>query len=260
MNSAALTLGRTAMGQEVVLDPFAAQHTVIAGRTRSGKSVLLYSLLAQMRDLPVKVCGIDPTGVLFAALGDSPGKELRGLTVRDPASLLKIVQDLLEIMDSRIEQLLKSGTDKFSEFSSEFPLMVLVFEEYPGLLAALKSHDAAVGAKVTERVEPKVRAAIQRFGLEGAKCGFRLILLSQTPSAELLTGVLRSQLTQRVAMALDGDGLRMIFPEITPELIEASMNFIPGQGIIELPGRLPMSQFRADFIDYDRLVSHFSNR
>lgn len=259
MTCGLIRLGRTPAGRDVLFDPFAAQHTVFTGRTRSGKSVQLYGVLAQMKGLPIQLCGIDPTGVLFNAVGEGlGGSALRVLTLQDPEQASAVIRELLAIMDERITQLMRARVDKFEDFSADFPLIVIVFEEYPGLLAALEALDKASGAKVADRVETKIRAAVQRFALEGAKVGFRLILISQRADTSLLTGVLRSQLTQRVSFAQDADGLRMLHESITPEQIEQAALFLPGQGFAELPGRTELTAFRADLIDYPQVVAHFS--
>lgn len=251
-----VVLGRDAGGQDVTLDPFAAAHTVLTGRTRSGKSVQLYGVLAQLRAYPVQVCGIDPTGILFNALGEGlGGSRLRVKTLRDSQRVLEVVGALVDEMDRRIEQLLADGLDKFSDFTDAFPLLMVVFEEYPGTLAALEAIDKATGAKLAERVETRVRSAVQRLALEGAKVGVRLWLISQRADASLLTGVLRSQLTQRLSFAQDADGLRMLHEAITSEQIETAQTFKPGQAFIEVDGQI--RQYRADLITYEGLRARY---
>lgn len=253
-----ITLGRTASGRDVQLDPYAAAHTVLTGRTRSGKSVQLYGMISQLRGYPVQLCGIDPTGILFNAVGEGlGGSALRVLTLRDAERAREVMSELVEEMDRRIIQLLRKGKDKFTDFTPSFPLLVVVMEEYPGTLAALEAIDKANGAKVKEKVETHIRAAIQRLALEGAKVGVRLWLVAQRADASLLTGVLRSQLTQRLSFAQDADGLRMLHESITPEQIEQAQRFLPGQGFVEINGTEDLTRFRADLIDYEGLRSGF---
>ena len=251
-------LGRTATGKDVYLDPYAPAHTVLTGATRSGKSVQLYGILAQLIGHPVQLCGVDPTGVLFNPVGSHlGGDDLRVLTTRDTSRVLTVMSDLLDEMDKRIVSLLSQRLDKFTAFSSSFPLLLVVFEEYPGLLATLKAIDQASGAKVADRVETKVRAAVQRLALEGAKVGVRLMLVSQRADAEFLTGVLRSQLTQRCSFKQDADGLHMMHQGIAKEDVERAQNFIPGQAFIEVAGE-PLTQYRADLITYSDYRKRFA--
>lgn len=253
-----MILGRTATGANVELDPFAAAHTLVTGRTRSGKSVQVYGMLAQLRGLPVQLAGIDPTGILFNAVGPALGGDsLRVLTLRESERAAEVMGELVNEMDGRISKLLERRLDKFDRphFSSDFPLLVVLLEEWPGTLAALASADVASGAKAAARVESRIRAAVQRLALEGAKVGVRLWIVAQRADASLLTGVLRSQLTQRLSFAQDDDGLRMLHEGITPEDISAAQRFLPGQAFAEMAGVLPRTQYRADSITYAQLVA-----
>ena len=253
-----IRLGQTATGQGVFLDPSAPRHTLLTGATRSGKSTQLYGMLAQLKGLPVKVCGIDPSGITLNALGDAlGGNNWRVLTLRDPQKIERVIFEIVEEMDERIDGLLRGRMDKFTRFDSSRPLLVVVFEEYPGLLAALAALDQASGAKAGNRVELKVRAAVQRLALEGAKVGVRLWMVAQRADASLLTGVLRSQLTQRLSFAQDADGLRMLHESVTPEQVQEAQRFKPGMGYAEFTGDIELTRYRADFIDYGELLSVF---
>lgn len=259
MTGQLIRLGRTPSGTDLMFDPFSAQHTLFTGRTRSGKSVSLYGVLAQLKQFSaVQLCGVDPTGVLFNAIGEGlGGSSLRVMSLREPDQVGEVMNQLLRIMDERIQLLLRAGVDKFDQFSPEFPLLVILFEEYPGILATLEALDKASGAKVADRLEPRLRASVQRLALEGAKVGIRLVLVSQRADASLLTGVLRSQLTQRISFAQDAEGLRMLHEDITPDQIEAAMRFLPGQAYAELSTLPGLTAFRADLITYAELANHF---
>lgn len=253
-----MVLGRTPAGVDVRLDP-AAGHSLFVGETRSGKSVQVYGVLAQLpRDGSVTVAGIDPTGVLLNALGPAlGGPGLRVLTLADPERVRAVVTALLEEMDRRIGALLAAGQDKVTEFSREYPLVVVILEEFPGTLAALKALDAASGARVVDRLETLVRLAVQRIALEGLKVGFTIALLSQRADVSLLTGVLRANLTNRCAFRSDPEGLRMIFPAITPEQVEKSQAFRPGRAFAQLVGDATPFEYQADMITYSELAKEF---
>lgn len=257
--SGLIRLGRTPSGADVMLDPCDPSHWALSGVTRSGKSISVFNCLAQLKGLPVVVAGIDPTGVLLGALGEGlGGSRLRALTLRDPERVLAVVDELVAIMDDRIDRLLAERCDKFEEFSAEFPLYIVVLEEYLGLLSALESLDKASGAKPADRIETKVRAAITRLALEANKVGMRLWVVGQRMSAALVSTVLRSQLTTKISFAQDADGLRMLHESITPEQVEQASSFIAGQGFVETPA-LPLTMFRGDLMTYQQLVAHFEN-
>lgn len=255
MTSATITLGRTVAGEDLTFSPVQG-HTLLTGRTRSGKSVQLYTMLAQLKDLPVRVVGIDPTGILFNALSSFPGGSQRVLTLRESEKAKEVIGSIVAEMDERIYLLLEKRLDKFTEFSKEFPIIICALEEYPGTLAALKAIDAASGAKANEKVETQIRANIQRIALEGAKVGVFLWIIAQRADTSLLTGVLRSQLVNRLSFAQDPDGLRMLHESISGDLVEKAQHFRPGQALAEFPGK-PLTQYRADLCTYQQLIRRY---
>ena len=231
---------------------------VITGRTRSGKSVLLYNLLYQLHGLPVQVCGIDPSGIVFNALGEGlGGSGWRVLTLRDPARACDVMHQIVAEMDRRIDLLLSRRIDKFGSFSPDFPCLWVVLEEYPGTLSALAAIDQANGAKAADRVEVRIRADVQRLALEGAKVGIKLVVVAQRADAQLLSGVLRAQLVRRISFSQDPDGLRMLHEGITPEQVEAAQRFAAGQAYAEFAGELPLTYFRADLLTYEQLADRY---
>lgn len=255
MTSATITLGRTVAGEDLTFSPVQG-HTLLTGRTRSGKSVQLYTMLAQLKGLPVRIVGIDPTGILFNALSSFPGSEQRVLTLREPERAKEVMGSIVAEMDERICLLLSKKLDKFTQFTKDLPAIFCVMEEYPGTLAALKAIDAASGVKANEKVETQIRANIQRLALEGAKTGCFLWIAAQRADSSLLTGVLRSQLVNRLSFSQDPDGLRMLHESITPEQIEIAQHFRPGQAFAEFPGK-PLTQYRADLCTYEQLIRRY---
>lgn len=255
-----LRIGRTRSGDDLWYSPFDARHVALTGGTRTGKSTLLYLMLSQLAGLPVAVAGIDPSGIVFNAIGGAlGGTRFRASTLRDVDRVRDVTDDLVHEMDDRIERLLALWKDAFGErdFTPEFPLLVVVLEEWPGTLAALSAWDTASGARAGDRIEPRVRANIQRLVLEGAKVGIRVWCVAQRADAAILSGVFRSQLTVRFSFRQDGDGLRMMHEGITPEQVLAVQRFAPGQGLAEYLGDMPLTPFRADFITYGELVNRF---
>jgi DNA segregation ATPase FtsK/SpoIIIE-like protein len=255
MTSALITLGRTVAGEDLTFSPVQG-HSLLTGRTRSGKSVQLYTMFAQLKGLPVQIVGIDPSGIAFNCLGDFPGYDQRVLTLREPEKAKQVMSSIVAEMDERICLLLDKQLDKFTQFTKDLPAIFCVMEEYPGTLAALKAIDAASGAKANEKVETQIRANIQRIALEGAKVGVFLWIIAQRADTSLLTGVLRSQLVNRLSFAQDPDGLRMLHESITPEQIEIAQHFRPGQAFAEFPGK-PLTQYRADLCTYEQLIRRY---
>lgn len=248
--SGRLRLGVDSDGNNVWVDPFMPYHLLLSGRTRSGKSSALYVLLAQLvRDPAVFVVGVDQTGIVFSALRDVPGGDLRASTGRDPERVKQVMQDLVTEMDSRIDALLNARLDKLTDFSPDSPLVVVVLEEYAALMQSLAAADRASGVKVADRTATAVESAVLRLAAEGAKVGIRLIISTQHPSSEVLTTAVRSQLVNRISFAQGSIGLSMVHEDSPDELKAAAPHFRPGEAIAELGGNPPL-RFRADFTDY----------
>lgn len=260
MSEIPVLLGRDPAGSDIKANMAAPYHWLITGRTRSGKSIALYTVLGQLahRD-DVIVAGVDPSGIVFNALGQLlGGNTWRMLTLREPSHCLTVLNDLVGMMDARIDDLLALGLDKFDDFSFSRPLVLVVFEEYPGLLEALKGYDQASGTKPADRITGKCHSAIQRLALEGAKVGIRLIVCSQRADTSILTGIFRSQLSVKLTFAQDLDGVEMVHPSLDTTQAPLVAGFEPGQGLIETPQQ-ELTMFKGDFLSYEGLRQTMRN-
>ncbi len=251
-----VVVGRTERGTDLVLDVRAAWHTAIQGMTRSGKSVLTYDILSGLsRNLAVRVVGIDPTGILLNPWRGHPGDDLRSLGTADMGAAAAVLQRIADDMDSRIAGMLGRFEDKIEEFTPDLPLLVVVLEEYPGTLSAAEGWDQSTGAKPADRVAPQIQRNVRRLIQEGAKAGIRVILIAQRMDASIVGGAERSNLGTRITMRVDNaDAVKMLHPNISPDVVSQVARFMPGVGIIERPGDEIMI-FKADLMSYTRYVA-----
>lgn len=249
-SNAPVLIGRTESGTDLVLDFGAAWHTAIQGQTRSGKSVLSYVALSQLAmKSHVVVAGLDPTGILLSPFNHFPRPEWRALKTNDMPAHREVLTRLIEEMDRRIELVLDAGMDKLEDFTEEMPLIVVVLEEFPGIMAAARSVDAATGAKAADRLEPAIGLAVGRLVREAAKVGFRVVLLAQRMSSQAVDTDSRSQFGCRISMRLDNaDAVKMLHDSVEPDLLAQFPTFRPGMGLYELPG--VRERFKADVMDY----------
>lgn len=260
-----IRVGRDAKGSDVFLEPFASYHTLISGMTRSGKSSLVYgylsnlSNLSNLKPLKIKLCGVDPTGVLFSAIGSSGlgGDSLRVSTLQDVDAIKEKTHLLVEEMDRRINLLLSLRRDKFDyeDFTEKFPLLLVLYEEFPGLVNSLKISDALL--KPADRVLPRFLADLQRLCFEGLKVGIRIYLICQRGSVETIGSNLRSQLDQKISFRQRGDSFGMLH-RLTPEQIKQGERFLPGQAFLDTPGQ-DLKKFRADFCSFERFSDFFKD-
>ena len=244
------TFGVDEYGRDVVWDHFAAMHSVIQGATRSGKSVLVYSILASAaRDPRIRVVGVDPSGLLLAPHRRGEHDPLIHLGTSDPESACLVVERLVRLMDRRIRLLLERGLDSVPREAHRpsFPLFVITFEELPAIFSWLEGEDQ--GRKPGERFAPRMRLAMGRLLRESAKAGMRC---SPTiiQRAEAATLPERAQYARRVSMRVDNRASVELLMELaTPEDVDRIMGFKPGQGVIHEAGE-PLRFFRADYLEY----------
>lgn len=247
-----LVVGRTSEGADFALDLLGnPYHLALQGQTRSGKSVALYAILAQsvpsVQAGHVVIGGCDPPGLLLAPWSDYAGAEFRATGTGDLEAHVAALEAAVAEMDRRIAQMLSDGVDKLTP-SAATPALFFVLEEFPGLLAALRSADAAL--KPAERRLPRVKAAVQRLQMEGAKAAIRVLEVAQRFDAEIIGGAERSNIACRVTLRVDnGDAVRMLHPSATPEQIEQITRFESGYAFVDLPAQ-PGQVVRFDYVTY----------
>jgi S-DNA-T family DNA segregation ATPase FtsK/SpoIIIE len=161
-----------------------------------------------------------------------------------------VMDAVVREMDGRIVGLLASDRDKLDDFTADLPLLVVVMEEYPGLLGAAEAQDAAEGRKPAERLASRLQRNVRRLIQEGAKVGVRVILVAQRMDAATVGGAERSNLGARFTLRVDNaDAVKMLHPNASLEQIATVSGFDPGTGLVEMPG-IPLQRFKADYLDY----------
>ena len=246
-----VVLGIDERGKDIVLDFGDSWHSAVQGMTRSGKSVLTYLVLSQLGAFEeVQITGLDPTGVLLGPLKNRPGADLRAITTASMEDHAEVIRGLVAEMDHRITGLLEAGKDKLEDFTPATPLLLVVLEEYPGVLGAAAAEDSEQARKPAERTKTKIQAGVRRLIQEGAKVGIRVLLLAQRMDAEIVGGAERSNLGNRITLRVDNaDALRMLHPQADQDQAALAAKFQPGHGLIDRPG-LDTSRFRTDYITY----------
>lgn len=183
-------LGWDEDGTPIVLNLANSAHALIAGVTRSGKSITVNTLLAYaslMRD--VRLIVIDPNLGAAAPWWRTAYKVSDSIHPDEPTEILRWVREEMQ----RRERLFWSGrTDRITTFSPELPLIVLAIDE-------LANYTRHPDRKARERFEAELLA----IASQGAKFGVRLWLLTQKPSADVLTTAVRTNLSARICHRVD---------------------------------------------------------
>nr|WP_161594100.1 FtsK/SpoIIIE domain-containing protein [Microbacterium sp. RG1] len=240
-------LASDARGEAVTLDLVSeASHILVQGQTRSGKSAFVMRLLAAALDSSsVVVAGADPSGVLLNPLRDHLRPDWRSITGADIGAHVAALDAVVAELDRRLRLLLELEQDKIETFTPDVPLVLVVLEEYPGLIAAAEDDDAASGRRAGQRFAPAIRRNVSRLVRESAKVGFRIVTIAQRADAAVLGGNERSNYAVRVTLRVDNqEAVRMLHPFCPAQLADAVHTFPQGVGLYQGPGR---SAQRVDF-------------
>lgn len=198
-------LGKGIYGNNVISDMSEAPHLLVAGTTGSGKSVclstIILSLLYKFRPDELKFIFVDKKRVELSIYNGIP--HLMSPVVSDEKKATIVLRYIVDIMEKRYErmerffvrnvktynekvrQLLKEGETEFNGEPLElFPYIVLVIDELHNLMV--------VASKEVEDL-------ISRLAGMSRAVGIHLIIATQRPSADVVTGVIKANLPTRIA-------------------------------------------------------------
>jgi hypothetical protein len=192
-------VGMAASGEVRVADLARLPHLLIAGATGSGKSVFLRSLLCSLIEqngaLDLSILLVDPKQVDFMPFEDLPHL-VDGRIIFDPAEAVAILGETIgRELERRRPILKRAGVTSALEFYEaggsrhELPQMVVVVDEFADLASTLGRGERA-----------EFMSLIQRYGQLTRAFGIYLVLATQRPSVQVITGDIKANLTARVAL------------------------------------------------------------
>ncbi|MDQ3301949.1 MAG: DNA translocase FtsK [Actinomycetota bacterium] len=186
-------LGKDISGRAVFLDLAEMPHLLVAGTTGSGKSVmlngLLTSLLLTTDPRQVKMVLIDPKRVELSQFGRVP--HLITPVVTDVKKAANALSWAVAEMERRYEVLEQAGVRSLDGYNErgekQLPYIVIVIDELADLMmtAAAKVEDAVI------RLAQKARAV-----------GIHLVVATQRPSVDVITGMIKANVPSRIAFAV----------------------------------------------------------
>lgn len=179
-----------------------APHTLIAGATGSGKSVLLQNILLDIcaTNSPEQayIYLIDPKmGVDYVALSDLPHLQ-DGITI-DRAKSQEIMDSLVEEMESRYKKFLSCKAKDLQSYNSR----VAKSDRLPFIWLV---HDEFAEWMLVDEYKTAVSTAVQRLGVKARAAGIYLIFAAQRPDANVLPVQLRDNLGNRLILRVESVG------------------------------------------------------
>lgn len=199
-NTSPLTvvLGLDISGNPIVTDLKSMPHGLIAGATGSGKSVcinsMIISLLYKASPEELKLMLIDPKMVELAPYNDIP--HLVSPVITDVKAATASLKWAVEEMERRYELFAKSGTrdiQKYNELvkrhhsGQHLPYIVIIIDELADLMMVAPGD---------------VEEAICRIAQKARACGIHLILATQRPSVDVITGLIKANVPTRIAFSV----------------------------------------------------------
>lgn len=262
MASLPIPLGVDQLHRPVVVDMVeSAGHWIIQGQIRSGKSFTTYNVLATLAGNPcVRVVGVDPSALILAPWAETESLISLGQTTEQAEQIIEILEWVNDEGNARTAGLFARRIDKLTQFTPDEPLILLVLEEFAGMLEFLKRVDTLEGRKPAERYETQAASLVSAIIAQHAKAGVRLVLLTQRAEASIVGGTARSNMAVRMTLRHDnGDAIRMLHENITPDELEQVSRFAPGVAFFESP-RHPRELMRnhsnGGFASYSEHVLH----
>ena len=194
-----VALGLDITGAPVVTDLRKMPHGLIAGATGSGKSVcintMLISLLYKATPQEVKLLLIDPKMVELAPYNHIP--HLVSPVITDVKAATAALKWAVEEMENRYELFAHSGVrdlqrfnkkaEEAGEYARKLPYIVIIIDELADLMMMSPA---------------EVEEAICRIAQKARACGIHLVLATQRPSVDVITGLIKANIPTRIAFSV----------------------------------------------------------
>ena len=199
-----VALGKDLMGNPIVADIAKMPHLLVAGSTGSGKSVcvnsMICSILMRYKPSDVKLVLVDPKKVELSNYNGTP--HLLCPVVTDPKKASITLQKIVSEMEKRYEMFSDTGVKKISEYNqyvekenkrhpesplSKMPYIVVIIDELADLML--------VASK-------EVEDSIMRITQMARAAGIHLIVATQRPSTDIITGVVKANIPSRISFAV----------------------------------------------------------
>jgi|GEM_PF-2557706 len=220
-------------------------HMIVQGATRSGKSRFIYGLLSQLAQCSdVRISGSDVTGLLLRPfVGTRHGDDL-ALGTRNITEHAEVLERLVAVMDDRIARI-PDDVDVLPVDEHD-PYELVVIEELPGLIRAAEAVDALhKGDRKYIPLVGRIRAAYGRLMAEGAKVGFRVVIVMQRADASIIGGFERGQASFRITFpVLDPASVQMLHPSCDTETAARHATEKAGIALVSGPG-VPLARMRS---------------
>jgi len=189
-----MALGKDITGKPVYGDLSKMPHLLVAGATGAGKSVclngIIASLLVTATPDQLELLMIDPKRVELTVYNGIP--HLKHEVITDPSMAAGALAIITREMDQRYERFAKAGVRKIEEYNAKYPdeklpYIVVVIDELADLMLIAPA---------------KVEMLIMRLAQLARATGIHLVVATQRPSVDVITGLIKANIPSRIAFAV----------------------------------------------------------
>ena len=259
-----LVLGKNIAGDPVIADLAPMPHLLVAGTTGSGKSVglncMILSLLYRLRPDQCRMIMIDPKMLELSMYEDIP--HLYAPVVTDPAKAVRALKWTVEQMEDRYRQMSSLGVRSLASFNDKVhaakakgqPLGRKVQTGYEPVTGAPIYEEETLDYQVLPQIVviideladlmmtagKEVEFLIQRLAQKARAAGIHLIMATQRPSVDVITGVIKANLPTRISFHVTSkiDSRTILGEQGAEQLLgKGDMLYMPGgKGIVRVHG------------------------
>jgi S-DNA-T family DNA segregation ATPase FtsK/SpoIIIE len=189
-----MALGKDITGRPVFGDLSMMPHLLVAGATGAGKSVclnaIIASLLVSATPDQMQMLMIDPKRVELTVFNGIP--HLIKEVIADPRLAAGALFEMTKEMEARYERFAKASVRKIEEYNAKYPderlpYVVIVIDELADLMLIAPA---------------KVETTIMRLAQLGRATGIHLVVATQRPSVDVITGLIKANVPSRIAFAV----------------------------------------------------------
>lgn len=234
-----LAVGKDVSGNPIIADLGEMPHLLIAGATGAGKTVCVNSLISSMlfkaRPDQLKFILVDPKMVELAPFADIP--HLIHPIISESKKAFAALNWAVGEMEQRYKKLAKEGTRNIDSYNKrqqeKMPYIIIVIDELADLMTVARE---------------SIETAIQRLAQLSRAVGIHLILATQRPSVDVITGVIKANFPSRISFKVSS----RVDSRTVLDSMGADKLLGKGDLLFLHPGSIKLTRGQGSFIDdYD---------
>lgn len=241
-----MVLGRTITGESIVIDLAGAPHLLIAGTTGSGKSVCVNSLICSVlytkTPREVRMLLVDPKMVELSMYNNIA--HLLTPVITDPKKAIKAMAWVVYEMERRMSMFSQINARKIEDYNAKIKENNLMRETLPYIMVIVDEF-----ADLMMVVGKELEAYIKRITAVARFTGIHLVLATQRPSADVITGIIKSNMPSQIAFAVSNQtNSRIILDNSGAEKLLGRGDMLYSSASDNVPKRI-----QGAFIDTDEI-------